>query len=182
MKRYRYQFIHFTIFLGLAVLLNAGCVAWVDRPPVPAVSVLEATGEFSTTLLVVRKKQFALSGVTFTIYVDGTPAVNLESGQYTRLMISAAEHVLQVSWDIGGLNIIGGGTGGGGYMRDPVQTYHKKISINCPVNATCFVLLEAKAFARAEEERLMITVADQLDGHIALKDMTFVAPGVTTPK
>lgn len=164
--------------LLLSVLLASGCVAWVDRPPPPKLPVIEASAEDSATLTVVRRKQFALSGVIFTVSVDGVAMANLESGQYTRFPVSPEEHTMEVRWDIGGVNILGGGTGGAGFIRDSVQTHKKAIAIRCHIESNCFITIEAQAFAGHEEERVIVKQVDRLEGEFSLEEKSFTPSGV----
>lgn len=158
------------------LLLIPGCVAWVDRPPPPELAPVEPVGVDAATLTVVRKKQYALAGVTMTLYIDDIPAANLEAGEYVQLQVTPGERRVAVRWDIGGLNILGGGPGGGGYIRDPVQTYSKEIIARCTANANCFITIATRAFASREEERVTLDQAERLEGDFSLQDKTAVSP------
>ena len=168
--------------LLLCALLATGCVAWVDRPSPPKLPVVAASADDSATLTVVRRKQFALSGVIFTVSIDGVAMANLASGQYTRFAVSPEKHSLEVRWDIGGMNILGGGTGGAAFIRDPVQTHSKAITVACHTESNCLVAIEAQAFAGNEQERVIVKQVDRLVGDFSLEEKSFTPSGVVILK
>ncbi len=170
------------LVFAACILLETGCVAWVDRPPIPEVAAVPETGEQFATITVVRKEQFALSGVVFTVVLDGVPIANLRTGQYLRFRVAPSEHILQVRWDIGGLNIFGAGPGGGGGIRDPASTYEKGIVIQCAVGDDCLITIAAKAFAWNEVDRVILNKVDRLEGDFSLKHKASIVPGAVNPE
>ncbi len=176
MKALNIKRILFGCLYASLVLQHSGCAVWVERPAPPEVSAVEQPSEEFSTITIVRKKQFALSAVLFTVSVDGAPVVNLKPGEYTQYRVLPGEHRVSIQWDIGGLNVLGGGPGGGGYITDPVRRYNKKIRIECLSQASCFVIIDAKAFAGQEEERVMLQQVEQLQGDFTTEGKLFISP------
>lgn len=158
---------------GVLLLGVSGCVIF-DFPDDPQVTSPPAPGEQTSTVTIVRKKQFAGSGITQSIMLDGAFIVNLKANQYTSFKVSAGQHMLGTAWRIGGVAIIGPGGALGQGISDFLT---RELELDCIAGQHYYLVIEAMGIALHEVDRIRFEQVERLEGDFALDGKDFVPVG-----
>jgi hypothetical protein len=104
--------------------------------------------------------------------------VRLKAGEYTRFFIPTGEHVIGISWRIGGVVIATPfGIGETPEVRKAPEFY-KETKVECHPGDNYSYGIKASAFAWNEEDRVSLQKVSDADEDSRLDDKVFVPAGV----